>query len=55
MQLLKFLLPLAFSAPISVAQPLDERAISSSWAGVNSYFLHAYQKYACCNVSLDIY
>ncbi|KAI4670642.1 uncharacterized protein J4E88_009734 [Alternaria novae-zelandiae] len=44
MQLLKFFLPLALSAPFSAAQPLDERAISSSWAGVNSYFLHAYQK-----------
>ncbi|RAR11698.1 glycoside hydrolase family 5 protein [Stemphylium lycopersici] len=44
MQLLKFLLPLAMSAPFSTAQPLDDRAISSSWAGVNSYFLHAYQK-----------
>ena len=45
MQFLKFLLPLVTSAAFLAAQPLDERAISSSWAGVNSYFLHAYQKY----------
>jgi mannan endo-1,4-beta-mannosidase len=44
MQLFKLLLPLAVSTTFALAQPFEERAISSSWAGVNSYFLHAYQK-----------
>jgi mannan endo-1,4-beta-mannosidase len=44
MHFLKVWLSLAISAPLAAAHPFEERAISSSWAGVNSYFLHAYQK-----------
>ncbi|EAT84154.2 hypothetical protein SNOG_07878 [Parastagonospora nodorum SN15] len=52
MQLFKVFLPLAVTAPFVAAHPPGpprphaspkQREISTSWAGVNSYFLHAYQ------------
>ncbi|KAH7558610.1 glycoside hydrolase superfamily [Bipolaris maydis] len=44
MQLLTLLLPLAMGVLLLEAQSLNNSAISSSWSGVNSYFLQAYQK-----------
>ncbi|KAF2757650.1 glycoside hydrolase [Pseudovirgaria hyperparasitica] len=44
MKFLASLLALAVALPSASALPLEQRDITTSWAGVNSYFLHAYQK-----------
>ncbi|PNS15920.1 hypothetical protein CAC42_4321 [Sphaceloma murrayae] len=44
MQLLTTLLPLLQILPVSGAVALKERAITTSWAGVNSFFLHAFKQ-----------
>lgn len=48
MKLLRSLIAFASIAPAALAGPvaIEERAISSNWAGVNSYFLHAFKQYA---------
>jgi mannan endo-1,4-beta-mannosidase len=44
MKIFKHLILLSIGTHVAVAQPFEERALATSWAGVNSYFLHAYQK-----------
>lgn len=52
MQLLNYFLALAIAAPVSSMFVDAEQGISTSWAGVNSYFLHALKSYDSFTLNL---